>query len=116
MLPANHVPLAAGISSHFIHLSVAQHEQTFHCRFHTAVADAGTTFSYIFTMLAQSNTYVLPQRVVSTNSANGELKYTRQSTNAANGGLNHTRQSTIAANGGINHTSQPNLTNGISHA
>ena len=116
MLPANHVPLAAGLSSHFIHLSVAQHEQTFHCRFHTAVADAGPTFSYIITMLAQSITYVMPQRVVSTNSANGELNYTRQLTNAANGGLNHTRHTMIAANGGFNHTSQPKLTNGINHA
>jgi len=67
-------------------------------------------------LLALSITYVIPQRVVSTNSANGELNYTRQLTNAANGGLNHTRQSMIAANGGLNHTSQPKLTNGISHA
>ena len=79
MRPAHHMPLAAGRSSHFIQPSLAQHEQTFHCRFPTAIADAGPTFSYIFTMQAQSISYVvsracgLGRRVGPTGRAEGSL-------------------------------------------
>ena len=54
MLPPQHLPLGAGRSLHLLHPCLAEHEQTYHCRFHKAIAGAGRTFSSILTKPAES--------------------------------------------------------------
>ena len=48
------MPLGAGRSLHLLHPCLAEHEQTYHCRFHKAIAGAGRTFSSILTKPAES--------------------------------------------------------------